>query len=416
MNSMNSNLESLINKSKNISIYLMLDLYNNQQSYNGLGEFLRETTINLNWRTDWFSLSKNLSGNYWLIHIDGKLFYLLPIKDKVHNDGEFSKFFHQSSFNPDYKLINTPILEHSVGDSFKVYKKGDIAPRSTTDSYNAREQPTPQSKEVNFKAVFEELKILLVSGMQQVKNDLLTELRQPKAIEYDRSQEKTVSVSAEIQELKKLIFSEFEGIRAADNTNILSRISQLESKIDSITDSFSAMLNQSNRQAMDPISTQSAIVLEDAYEQPLNTELNTPYDREKYSTGQETESQNPELQREIQNLLQYYHQNPDDLERRYSIGVSETRESFEKRWSGLNVPIVLEGASNYNFIIVSNYYLLPKPNSKITQTKLNTIDGLFEYQNFRSGAPFQVIQPAIVTAMEGDRWQVTQKGKLNFLN
>ena len=391
MNSMNSNIESLINKSKNISIYLMLDLYNNQQSYNGLGEFLRETTINLNWSTDWFSLSKNSSGNYWLIHIDGKLFYLLPIKDKPHNDGEFSKFFHQSSFNPDYKLINTPILEHSVGDSFKVYKKGDIAPRSTTDSHNAREQPTPQSKD-----------------------DLLTELPQPKAIEYDRSQGKTVSVSAEIQELKGLIFSEFERIRAADNTNILSKISQLESKIDSITDSFPAILQQSAAQVSAP--TQSAIVVEDAYEQPLNTESNTPYDREKYSTGSETESQNPELEREIQKLLQYYHQNPDDLERRYSIGVSETRESFEKRWSGLNVPIVLEGASNYNFIIVSNYYLLPKPNSKITQTKLNTIDGLFEYQNFRSGAPFQVIQPAIVTAMEGDRWQVTQKGKLNFLN
>ena len=322
--------------------------------------------------------------------------------------------FDQSSFNPEYKLINPPIIERSFQNSFKVYKQGEIAPRTKTDSHNAREEQTPHSKDVNLKAVFEELKILLVSGMQQVKNDLLTELRKPNAIEHDRSQEKTVSVSAEIQELKKLIFSEFEGIRAADNTNILSRISQLESKIDSITDSFPAILQPSAAQVSAP--TQSAMVVEDAYEQPLNTELNTPYDREKYSTGQETESQNPELEREIQNLLQHYHQNPDDLERRYSIGVSETRESFEKRWSGLNVPIVLEGASNYNFIIVRNYYLLPKPNSKITQTKLNTIDGLFEYQNFRSGAPFQVIQPAIVTAMEGDRWQVTQKGKLNFLN
>ena len=96
------------------------------------------------------------------------------------------------------------------------------------------------------------------------------------------------------------------------------------------------------------------------------------------------------------------------------IGVSETRESFEKRWSGLVAPIVLEPASNYNFLIINDRELIPKPGSKVTETKLNTIDGLFEYQNFRSGAPFQVIQPAIVSVIPGDRWQVTQKGVLHF--
>ena len=373
MNSMNSNIESLINKSKNISIYLMLDLYNNQQSYNGLGEFLRETTINLNWRTDWFSLSKNSSGNYWLIHIDGKLFYLLPIKDKVHNDGEFSKFFHQSSFNPDYKLINTPILEHSVGDSFKVYKKGDIAPRSTTDSYNAREQPIPQSKEVNFKAVFEELKILLVSGMQQVKNDLLTELRQPKAIEYDRSQGKTVSVSAEIQEL----ISEFERIRVADNTNILSRISQLESKIDCITDSFSAILQQSAAQVSAPVLT---------------------------VTSADTE---------VQQILHLYHNRYRDLENS-SIGVSQDPDNYSKRLSGTNIPVILVRNPNNKFLIVDDRYLVPKSGLNITTIIKQTIDDIFECQSFYASTSFKVVQPAIVDRIQGDRWQVTQKGVLQF--
>ena len=377
MNSMNSNIESLINKSKNISIYLMLDLYNNQQSYNGLGEFLRETTINLNWRTDWFSLSKNSSGNYWLIHIDGKLFYLLPIKDKVHNDGEFSKFFHQSSFNPDYKLINTPILEHSVGDSFKVYKKGDIAPRSTTDSYNAREQPIPQSKEVNFKAVFEELKILLVSGMQQVKNDLLTELRQPKAIEYDRSQGKTVSVSAEIQEL----ISEFERIRVADNTNILSRISQLESKIDCITDSFSAILQQSAAQVSAPVLTVTS----------ADTTL-TP---------------------EIQHILHLYHHRYKDLENS-SIGGSQDPDNYRKRLSGTNIPVILVRNPNNKFLIVDDRYLVPKSGLNITTIIKQTIDDIFECQSFYASTSFKVVQPAIVDRIQGDRWQVTQKGVLQF--
>ena len=107
---------------------------------------------------------------------------------------------------------------------------------------------------------------------------------------------------------------------------------------------------------------------------------------------------------------------PRPLEQQQNgIGVSETRESFEKRWSGLVAPIVLETASNYNFLIINDRELIPKPGSKVTETKLNTIDGLFEYQNFRSGAPFQVIQPAIVSVIPGDRWQVTQKGILQFI-
>jgi len=106
---------------------------------------------------------------------------------------------------------------------------------------------------------------------------------------------------------------------------------------------------------------------------------------------------------------------PRPLEQQQNgIGVSETRESFEKRWSGLVAPIVLETASNYNFLIINDRELIPKPGSKVTETKLNTIDGLFDYKNFRSGAPFQVIQPAIVSVIPGDRWQVTQKGVLHF--
>ena len=332
----------------------MLDLYNNQQSYNGLGEFLRETTINLNWSTDWFSLSKNSSGNYWLIHIDGKLFYLLPIKDKPHNDGEFSKFFHQSSFNPDYKLINTPILEHSVGDSFKVYKKGDIAPRSTTDSHNAREQPTPQSKD-----------------------DLLTELPQPKAIEYDRSQGKTVSVSAEIQEL----ISEFERIRVADNTNILSRISQLESKIDCITDSFSAILQQSAAQVSAPVLTVTS----------ADTTL-TP---------------------EIQHILHLYHHRYKDLENS-SIGGSQDPDNYRKRLSGTNIPVILVRNPNNKFLIVDDRYLVPKSGLNITTIIKQTIDDIFECQSFYASTSFKVVQPAIVDRIQGDRWQVTQKGVLQF--
>jgi hypothetical protein len=116
--------------------------------------------------------------------------------------------------------------------------------------------------------------------------------------------------------------------------------------------------------------------------------------------------------RTLSELIQLYNVTPGKLQ---GIGVSETAESFNQRRSGLNVAAVLHQASNPSFYIVQNLYLVPRPGSKVTTHKLNTIDALFDCQNFSSGAPFQLIEPAIVSPLGNNQWQLSQRGKLKFL-
>jgi len=341
---MNTDFDSLIIKTQNILMNLILTLYNTH-NYDYLTSSLTENTVILKWvlGQNYFNLSMDKSGNYWLIHIDGNYFYLLPRKES-RQANDFSYLFNQTCLYDNDKLILVPIIEQIFPNCFSVKRIGKFAQQAEIVNQVDANMLTPASTEVNrinnnrriesdvlssnvtvrkgqIRDGFTEPNYSILPQVEKLRDDLLVEIRRlsEHRIEHDRSQEKTVSVSAEIQELKKLISSEFERIRVADNTNILSKISQLESKIDSITDSFPAILQQSAAQVSAP--TQSAMVVEYAYEQSPNTESTGQYDREKYSTGQETESQNPELERKIQIILQHYHQNPDDLERRYSIGV-----------------------------------------------------------------------------------------------
>ncbi len=114
----------------------------------------------------------------------------------------------------------------------------------------------------------------------------------------------------------------------------------------------------------------------------------------------------------IDQLIQTYNTSPVNLQ---GVGVSETQESFNQRRSGLNVPVTVTQASNPSLYIVQDSYLVPRPGSKVTSHMLNTIEAVFDCYNFRSGAPFQLIEPAIVSPLSNNQWQLNQRGKLKFL-
>jgi len=119
---------------------------------------------------------------------------------------------------------------------------------------------------------------------------------------------------------------------------------------------------------------------------------------------------------EILNWYQHHQDRPDFLEK-HTQKVSEIEDSFNARRSGLNNAIVLAPASNHSFLIYNDYYMFPRPDSKITNPKLNTFEACFECENFSSGAAFEVLKPAIVSklSVEDDRWQLQERGKLKFL-
>ena len=117
---------------------------------------------------------------------------------------------------------------------------------------------------------------------------------------------------------------------------------------------------------------------------------------------------------EVQQILHLYHNRYRDLENS-SIGVSQDPDNYSKRLgSGTNIPVILARNPNNKFLIVDDCYLVPKSGLNITTIIKQTIDDIFECQSFYASSSFKVIQPAIVVAIQGDRWQVTQKGVLQF--
>ncbi|HLO85395.1 MAG TPA: hypothetical protein VK203_10340 [Nostocaceae cyanobacterium] len=101
--------------------------------------------------------------------------------------------------------------------------------------------------------------------------------------------------------------------------------------------------------------------------------------------------------------------------------VAETEESINQRRLGYNQAVILEkvgrGKGNYEIIDEGGiYYLIPKKNLKITEYNYETIQALFDcpaYQPTHS-EKFAVIQPAKVTQISQNEWQLIEYGILRF--
>jgi len=124
-------------------------------------------------------------------------------------------------------------------------------------------------------------------------------------------------------------------------------------------------------------------------------------------------SDNTTLTPEVQQILHLYHHRYRDLENS-SIGVSQDPDNYSKRLSGTNIPVILVRNPNNKFLIVDDRYLVPKSGLNITTIIKQTIDDIFECQSFYASTSFKVVQPAIVDRIQDDRWQVNQKGVLQF--
>ena len=115
-------------------------------------------------------------------------------------------------------------------------------------------------------------------------------------------------------------------------------------------------------------------------------------------------------------LINTYNKNTDLL-KSIAVGVAETESSFTARRSSLQMPMIFELNTNQpRFWIFNDRILVPFP-QKITTHRLNTISGSFNHNDFSSGCPFELVQPAIVVKMSdgSDRWQLLEKGEIKFI-
>jgi hypothetical protein len=126
----------------------------------------------------------------------------------------------------------------------------------------------------------------------------------------------------------------------------------------------------------------------------------------------------PQSSSSLQTLLNTYQNNPKSLT--VVAKVSETLESIDKRRSNPSLSPKLMEASNPAYLIVQNqenqnqHWLLPKAGLKVNQYEFETIEGLFDCQNYQNQpTQFQVQQPASVTR-DGASWNVAEKGTIEF--
>ena len=97
--------------------------------------------------------------------------------------------------------------------------------------------------------------------------------------------------------------------------------------------------------------------------------------------------------------------------------VSATETSLNERRLGKSDILTLESTSQKKYWIVQegDHYLVPHAKIKIDEYNKTTLESLFECINFSSDyTDFYLIQPAKVSQLDSELWQLEKKGKLEF--
>jgi hypothetical protein len=117
-------------------------------------------------------------------------------------------------------------------------------------------------------------------------------------------------------------------------------------------------------------------------------------------------------------ILKLYNDAPKDVSS-LGIEVSETEESINNRRSGNSQPPVFANKRRGNYWILNQQgvdYLVPSKSFKINEYNYNTIKNLFECRKYQPGysQEFQLLEPAKVSAIGGERWELIKPGVIEF--
>lgn len=125
------------------------------------------------------------------------------------------------------------------------------------------------------------------------------------------------------------------------------------------------------------------------------------------------------VQQYYSKLVTEYNHNPSTLLKSAAV-VSETEESINNRRLGSSQPVIIEESRKGNYCIINEAgvnYMVPKEKLKINQYNYNTMEVLFEcrgYQHGGSSSSFQLLKPARVSLPSGNKWQLIERGIVEF--
>lgn len=119
-------------------------------------------------------------------------------------------------------------------------------------------------------------------------------------------------------------------------------------------------------------------------------------------------------------LIEVYNNNSDSLSEDV-IHVSETQESILQSQHNNTKQVILEkvpkGKANY-WVLASKeeYYILPKPGTKIHEFNYQNITSIFILQNYKSeeSNQFYLIKPGKLSLFRENTWELIEKGRLKM--
>ena len=178
----------------------------------------------------------------------------------------------------------------------------------------------------------------------------------------------------------------------------------------------------------------SRIELRTAFEKKQSERLNSNGRTDIYSnnshnfstfTKEQTESQLDKLSHnpvavieQIPQFVDKYNLDKKSLSEGVIATVVATQASLDDKRLGKIDKLTLESTAQKKYLVVqedSDFYLVPHAKINIEEHNIKTLESLFECINFSSDyTDFHLIQPAKVSQVEPELWQLDKKGKLEF--
>ena len=120
----------------------------------------------------------------------------------------------------------------------------------------------------------------------------------------------------------------------------------------------------------------------------------------------------------VPHFVDQYNQDKQSLSNEATAKVSATEASLNKRRMGDDSKLILENTTQKRYLIIQedgDYFLVPHAKIKINEHNKSSLEALFECVNFiPEYTDFHLIQPAKVSQLDSELWQLDKKGKLEF--
>lgn len=219
---------------------------------------------------------------------------------------------------------------------------------------------------------------------------------------------------------------QFSNLVKSQNEKVIGKLNELDNKLNNLDKTKREVIKeiQENNQKI----TNSEISLREhlnkyQVSQPLNHQSSSSFDSGNNDLAAERPSDGYSYSaiggiNNIPEFVETYNRDKNSLSGKAIATVAVTQENIEQRRSGNSDIVTLENTSQKKYWIIeedSNYYLIPHAKINIEENNLATLQKLFNCSNFTCDYNnFQLVEPAKVTRLSSESWQLEEKGELEF--